>query len=171
MADAAHKQADAILAAARAEAEHLIVQARNTADVELAQRLMALDRDYRRDLLEIKPRLVDIVRRSVQEILDDMPEETMAERVVRRALRDLPARGVVLRCSPADVEQAERIVERIRAQGGDAIQAVTIDTALDDGAWRLEAGGVALEIGPAAQIEALTDIISASLGGDGPRPD
>ncbi|WP_406854811.1 HrpE/YscL family type III secretion apparatus protein [Alsobacter sp. KACC 23698] len=168
--DGAERQAAAILAAARAQAETLIAEARQAAEAELASRLLALDRDYRRDVLALQPLLVGIVRRSVQEILDETPEAERAERVVRRALRDLPDRDIVLHCGPADIDDAERAVRAIEASAPGAIRAIALDPHVEPGAWRLDAGGVTLEIGPTAQIAVLTEILSGSLLADGGEP-
>ncbi|GGH32076.1 hypothetical protein GCM10007036_43690 [Alsobacter metallidurans] len=162
----AHKQAAAIVAAARAEAEGLLASARDAAEIELAGRLAALDRDYRRDLVDLQPRLAELVRRAVEEILDEMPPAALATKLVKRALRDLPHRDVVLRCAPGDVDRAEIAVNAIRAEGARLVPAVTADPLIEAEAWRLEAGGVAIEIGAGAQVEMLSGVLSAALQDD-----
>lgn len=164
--ETAQKQAAAIVAAARAEAEGLLASARDAAEIELAGRLVELDRDYRRDLVDLQPRLAEVVRRAVEEILDEMPPAALATKLVKRALRDLPHRDVVLRCAPGDVERAELAANAIRADGARVVPAVAADPQMEAGAWRLEAGGVAIEIGAGAQVEMLSGVLSAALQDD-----
>lgn len=160
----ARKQADEIIAKARTEAKSIIdgakAEAKHISDVRVGQEILAFNRRLRSELDTIRPMLSRMVIEAVEAIVGMLPDEEIAERMVRRALRDLDASTkAVLYASRADFVFMGQIVGKMQVSGDHSIHSVQVDGDLETGVCRVDAAGVSVEIGLKAQLELLESLL------------
>jgi flagellar biosynthesis/type III secretory pathway protein FliH len=160
----ARKQADDILSKARAESKTIIdgakAEAKHISDVRVGQEILAFNRRLRSELDTIRPMLSRMVIEAVEAIVGMLPDEEIAERMVRRALRDLDASTkAVLYASRADFVFMGQIVGKMQVSGDHSIHSVQVDGDLETGVCRVDAAGVSVEIGLKAQLELLESLL------------
>lgn len=182
----AHAEAQLILARAEAQAETIISRAEGVAqrirdeaeqhartirETRLAQDLLTFSRKLRRELDDVRPLLAKIVTDGVEAIVGSLPEDDRAERMIRRALRDLDdARAVVLYAARQDQAQLTRLVRGLHARGETTIRSVEPDSDLALGNCRLDSGGISVEIGLSAQLEVLQSLLLRERVGEAAPP-
>jgi flagellar biosynthesis/type III secretory pathway protein FliH len=160
----AEAQARSLLNQAMQEGERIRHEAAQQADAErqmrLADELLKFSRRLRKELDDIRPRLARMVVEAVESIIGTLPEDEVAERMIRRGLRDLDAETrVTLHCARADRPTLAAIVERMAEAGEHSISSVDADTDLDPGTCRLESAGVSVELGIRAQLDLLEELL------------
>ena len=168
-------EADHIVARAEAQARTIVneslqqaedirelasTEAQYERETRLAEELLKFSRRMRKEIDDIRPRLARLVVEAVEAIIGTLPEEEVAERMVRQGLRDLDAQArVTLHCSRADRPVLAAIVERMAAAGEQSISAVDTDADLETGTCRLESGGISVELGIRAQLDLLEELL------------
>jgi flagellar biosynthesis/type III secretory pathway protein FliH len=160
----ARSQAHDILSQARAEAKSIVAnanaEAQHISDMRVGQELLAFNRRLRSELDTIRPMLARMVIEAVEAIVGMLPDEEIAERMVRRALRDLDASTkAVLYASRADYVFMGQIVGKMQVSGDHSIHSVQVDGDLETGVCRVDAAGVSVEIGLKAQLELLQSLL------------
>ena len=173
--DPVQAEADSVIARAEAQARSILSQAqdsiaayRETADAEarsdrekrLGEELLAFNRRVRKELDDIRPMLARMVVEAVEAIIGTLPEDEIAERMIRRALRDLDASTrVTLHTARSDQAVLKSVVESMAVAGETSIQLVDIDADLESGTCRLEAAGISVELGIRAQLDLLEELL------------
>jgi flagellar biosynthesis/type III secretory pathway protein FliH len=171
MVDPHQAEADRIIARAEALAESMITRAQEAAqrlqdqaeidakikrEARLAEELLSFSRKIRMELDEVRPLLTRMVIEAVEAIVGTMPEEALAERMIRRALRDFEgANQAILITARADYEALSSVVHTMRMAGETTIRSVQTDPDLPPGTCRLESGGISLALGLRAQLDVL----------------
>jgi flagellar biosynthesis/type III secretory pathway protein FliH len=160
----AEMQARTVLTHAMQEAERIRDDAAAAAESErqsrLAEDMLKFSRRMRQEIDDIRPRLARMVVEAVESIIGTLPEDEVAERMLRRGLRDLDAdMRVTLHCSRADRPTLAAIVERMAEAGEHSIGAVEADADLETGTCRLESAGVSVELGIRAQLDLLEELL------------
>ncbi len=171
----AQAQAQAIVSRAEGAAQRLRQDAQEQAttvrDTTLASNLLTFNRRLRQELDEIRPLLVRMVIEGVEGIIGSVPEAALSEKLIRRALRDLETqKSVVLHAARADHAALLGVVESMARHGERTITTVLPDSDLRPGTCRLEAGGIIIELGLAAQLDVLEAMLLRENGEAGSRP-
>lgn len=171
----AEAQAGTIISRAEGVAQRIIDkaerEARTIRETRLAQDLLAFNRKLRRELDEVRPLLAKIVTDGVEAIVGSLPEDDRAERMIRRALRDLDdARAIVLHAARQDQTRLAALVQEMHARGETAIRSVEPDSDLAPGTCRLDSGGLSVEIGLSAQIDVLESLLLRERSGEVTAP-
>ena len=161
---AAEMRARSILNQAFLESERIREASTLAAEEErkamLAGELLRFSRRLRKEFDDIRPQLARMVVEAVEAIIGTFPEDEVAERMIRRGLRDLDAQTrVSLHCAREDRTVLASIVERMREAGEDAISTVEADPDLQSGLCRLEAAGISVELGIRAQLDLLEELL------------
>ena len=167
----AEAQAATIISRAEGIAQRIIDEAERDAklirETRLAQDLLAFNRKLRRELDEVRPLLAKIVTDGVEAIVGSLPEDDRAERMIRRALRDLDdARAVVLHVARQDQVRLSALVQQMHADGETTIRAVEPDSDLAPGNCRLDSGSLSVEIGLSAQLDVLQSLLLRDRAGE-----
>lgn len=173
--DPVKAEADQIVARAEAQARSVLNQAiqegerirdaaaedaDNERQMRLAEELLRFSRRIRKEIDDVRPRLARMVVEAVEAIIGTLPEDEVAERMIRRGLRDLDAdMRVVLHCARSDRSVLAAIVARMADAGETSISSVETDTDLAAGTCRLESAGVSVELGIRAQLDLLEELL------------
>lgn len=160
----AEVQARAIVQRGHEEAESLRSSIEQEAQRErerrLGEELITFSRKIRKQLDDIRPRLARMVVEAVEAIIGTLPEDEIAERMIRRALRDLDAdTRITLYAARYDQPVLAQVVDAMAQAGEDSISIVEIDPDLESGTCRLEAGGISVEMGIRAQLDLLEELL------------
>lgn len=168
-------EADQIVARAEAQARSLLneaiqhgerirdeaaAEAESEREARLAEELLKFSRRMRKEIDDIRPRLARMVVEAVEAIIGTLPEDEVAERMIRKGLRDLDAQArVTLHCARADRPVLAAIVQRMAEAGEHSISAVESDADLETGTCRLESAGISVELGIRSQLDLLEELL------------
>lgn len=184
LADEARAEAERILQQARGQAEAIISRAEGAAkrmldDIEhkarqqreqtLATELLALHQRFHADLDHTQAELVRLVRDAVETIIGTYPDEAVTVGIVRKALQEIGhGHTLVMRVPPGDVDGLQPVIDLLVDRGDVSAARLQPDPDLEPGTCRLEAGGLRLEVGLSAQLEALEARLRAEMTGTDP---
>lgn len=182
--DEARAEAERILEQARAQSEAIISRAEGAArrmldDIEhkareqqehtLASELLALHQRFHADLDHTQAELVRLVRDAVEMIIGSYPDEAVTTGIVRKALQEIGhGHMLVMRVPPGEVQGLQPVIDMLVDRGDVTAARLQPDPDLEPGTCRLEAGGLRLEVGLPAQLEALEARLRAELTGTEP---
>lgn len=166
--DQARSQAEVIISRAEGAARRMLddieQKARQQHEQTLATELLTLHQRFHADLDHAQTELVRLVRDAVETIIGTYPDEAVIQGIVDKALQEIgQGHALVMRVPPIDVEALQPVMQ-ILVQRGDVTSArVQPDPDLEPGACRIEAGGLRLEIGLPAQLDALEARLRAGV--------
>jgi flagellar biosynthesis/type III secretory pathway protein FliH len=179
--DEARAEAERLLEQARGKAEAIISRAEGAAkrmldDLEhkarqqqeqtLASELLALHQQFHADLDHTQAELVRLVRDAVEIIIGSYPDEAVTTGIVRKALQEIGhGHSLVMRVPPGDVDGLQPVIDMLVDRGDVTAARLQPDPDLDPGTCRLEAGGLRLDVGLPAQLEALEARLRAEMTG------
>ena len=160
---AARAEADALLAQARdeaaAEREHILHDAAETARNEVTRHLAEAAAQTARALDALAPALADAIADGVARILGERPAAELTAAATAACVSRLQDRaGVTVRVPPAHVTETR---DALQGLGGPAVQ-VQADAALGDDECVVETQAGFVRAGAAAQLARLRDALQAA---------